>query len=83
MDTYHEVMSRAAFIYGEHLVALYGEDPPKEKIWGPMASKLMEMGATTLESLRSATWEDLERCGFPPIIARRIANEVFRKISLP
>lgn len=39
--------------------------------------KLDEMGGTSEEALAEATWEDLESCGLPRILARRIAG-IFR-----
>lgn len=38
-------------------------------------TKLKEMGGTTEESLSEATWEDLQECGAPRILARKIAAE--------
>jgi len=37
--------------------------------------KLSDMGGTTEESLSEATWEDLQECGAPRILARKIASE--------
>lgn len=42
--------------------------------------KLEEMGGTTEDALSAATWEDLESCGAPRIIARAIAD-VFRNLG--
>lgn len=41
-------------------------------------SKLKAAGGTTESSLSECTWEDLEDCGLPKILARKIAN-LFRK----
>jgi len=37
--------------------------------------KLKEMGGTTEDALSEATWEDLQDCGAPRILARKIAVE--------
>lgn len=39
--------------------------------------KLKALGGTTEESLQECTWEDLENCGLPRILARKVAN-IFR-----
>lgn len=36
--------------------------------------ELSEMGGSTEEALAEATWEDLEKCGAPRILARKIAT---------
>jgi len=36
--------------------------------------ELTEMGGSTEEALAEATWEDLEKCGAPRILARKIAT---------
>lgn len=38
-------------------------------------AKLRDMGGTSEEALSDATWEDLQECGAPRILARKIANE--------
>ena len=38
-------------------------------------AKLRDMGGTTEELLAEATWEDLQTCGLPRILARKIAGE--------
>ena len=40
-------------------------------------TKLKEMGGTTEDTLSAATWEDLQLCGAPRILSRKIA-EIFR-----
>jgi len=42
-------------------------------------AKLEELGGTSEEALRDCTWEDLQDAGLPRIMARQIANQVFRK----
>jgi len=39
---------------------------------------LQQMGGTSEETLSACTWEDLQDCGLPKILSRRIAN-IFRK----
>jgi hypothetical protein len=39
--------------------------------------KLQEMGGTTEETLSQCSWEDLENCGIPRLIARQI-SQIFR-----
>lgn len=41
---------------------------------------LKKMGGTSEENLKDVTWEDLQQCGLPRILARNIAN-VFRHKS--
>jgi len=43
--------------------------------------KLAAKGGTTEEGLSAATWETLGQCGCPEILARHIANDIFRKRS--
>lgn len=40
---------------------------------------LQGMGGTTEESLSLCTWEDLETCGLPRLIARQVSQSIFRK----
>lgn len=39
--------------------------------------KLKALGGTTEDALRECTWEDLQDCGLPRILARKVAN-IFR-----
>jgi len=39
---------------------------------------LRELGGTTEASLRQCSWEDLEECGLPRLIARQV-SQIFRK----
>ena len=41
-------------------------------------SKLSELGGTSEEALQAASWEDLEECGLPRIMARRMTH-IFRQ----
>ena len=40
--------------------------------------KIKQHGGTTEDALRELTWEDLQECGLPKLLARSIANNVFR-----
>jgi hypothetical protein len=42
---------------------------------------LESYGAYTDEALKELKWEDLERLGVPPLLARQIANEILRAAS--
>lgn len=43
--------------------------------------KLKALGGTTEDALQECTWEDLEQCGLPRILARKVA-EIFRAKSV-
>jgi hypothetical protein len=40
---------------------------------------LQVLGGTTEEALSLCTWEDLEGCGLPRLIARQVSQSIFRK----
>lgn len=40
---------------------------------------LQQMGGTTEEALSLCTWEDLETCGLPRLIARQVTQNILRK----
>lgn len=44
-------------------------------------SKLKKLGGTTEDALRECTWEDLEECGLPRILARKVATLFRAKTS--
>jgi hypothetical protein len=53
-------------------------DSPEDKLnteW--FTKKLKKAGGTTEAALRECTWEDLENCGLPRILARNVAK-IFR-----
>ncbi|MFW6009541.1 MAG: hypothetical protein ACOCP8_09795, partial [archaeon] len=41
-------------------------------------SNLQNMGGTTSETIRQCSWEDIEKCGVPRLIAKQISY-LFRK----
>lgn len=47
--------------------------------WSSILGKIKSYGGTSVETLREMTWEDLQDCGIPRVLARRIANQIFRK----
>lgn len=64
----------------EHNNAL---DPADEKVdITKFQKELKKLGGTTDSALAQCTWEDLENCGIPRILARKIAT-VFRVESKP
>jgi hypothetical protein len=54
-------------------------EPSNALSWDTILAKLQSFGGTTDSALRNVTWEDLQDCGIPRILARKIANEIFRK----
>lgn len=51
--------------------------------WETILGKIHQIGGTSEDNLKSMTWEDLQECGLPKLLARRIANEVFRQKDAP
>lgn len=43
--------------------------------------RLKKLGGTTEELLSELRWEDIEKCGVPVLLARKIANNIFRTVS--
>lgn len=75
---YEAKMAEAQRIVDAHNVAL--PEGSEAKIdWTAVSGKIKTMGGTSVENLRSMTWEDLQECGLPKLLARRIANEIFRQ----
>lgn len=46
--------------------------------WDSFLEKLQTIGGTTEETLRQCSWEDLESCGLPRLVARQV-SQIFRK----
>jgi hypothetical protein len=73
----------ASAIVSEHNKALPESLKDKALNWEEIYQKIIEAGGTSEENLNSLTWEDLQECGLPKLLARRIAKEVFRERSHP
>ncbi len=83
--SYQDKTARARAMIAEHNQASLAIDPNIKPV-DPTAvfGRLVALGGSTEEALTNLTWEDLEGCGVPRILARRIANEVFRQqVTLP
>lgn len=81
MSAYEQKLISASAIVSDHNSALSGDSP--KIVWETVVSKIKESGGTTDASLREMTWEDLQLCGLPRVLARQIANQVFRKSDEP
>lgn len=77
-QNYAQKLETAREIVEEHNSHLPADSTAKLD-WPAIVSKLQAMGATTEETLKELTWEDLEDAGIPRVLARRIANQVFRQ----
>jgi hypothetical protein len=82
MSLYQEKMAAAEAIIEAHNSALPFESP-HHLSWSEIHASLLNIGATTEETLRHLTWEDLQDAGIPKVLARRIAAEVFRSPPTP
>lgn len=76
MSNYIDKLKRAELIINDHNKYLTAQ-----LSWDTIKAKIIEFGGTTEETLREMTWEDLQDCGIPRVLARRIANQVFRQTS--
>lgn len=74
--TYQSLLDAAKAIVGEH----NAQNPTPLLDWTKTETRIKSQGGTTIEALRQATWEDLQDCGIPRILARRI-TAVFRDTS--
>lgn len=81
MTAYQQKLARASEIIANHNSGL--SDPSVPLDWAVIEAKIKELGGTTDNSLREMTWEDLQDCGIPRLLAREIANQVFRKSDEP
>jgi hypothetical protein len=77
-SAYTRKLSEAQQVVAEHNSNL-GDDSESHISWDNILAKLKRMGGTTDQNLRQMTWEDLEDCGVPRILARTIVNGIFRK----
>lgn len=78
-SAYQRKVATAKAIIDEHNSHLDEADSESHLSWDKILANLKRMGGTTEETLREMAWEDLEDAGVPRILARRIANNVFRK----
>lgn len=75
-SVYEQKLSLAKAVIEQHNAGL----PDNEKLsWEQISARLKGMGGTTDEALKAVSWEDLIECGIPRILARQIANAIFRK----
>lgn len=88
VSAYDRKVDLAKSIIDEHNAQLRASGPPTETSSGPVPAllswdeifaKLRQLGGTTDDALKNVTWEDLQECGVPRILARRLTNDVFRK----
>lgn len=78
-SSYDHKVTAAQAIVEEHNSHIDDADSESHLSWDDILIKLKKMGGTTEETLREMTWEDIQDCGVPRILARRIANQVFRQ----
>ena len=78
-SSYDHKIAAAQEIVEEHNSHIDESDSESRLSWDDILIKLKKMGGTTEETLREMTWEDIQYCGVPRILARRIANQVFRQ----
>lgn len=78
MSEYTNKLTRAQEIIEEHNTHLNDN----KLDWTNIQSKIKEFGGTSSEALSEMTWEDLQDCGIPRVLARRIANQVFRQSGI-
>ena len=76
---YDHKVTAAQAIVEEHNSHIDEADSESRLSWDDILIKLKKRGGTTEETLREMTWEDIQDCGVPRILARRIANQVFRQ----
>lgn len=72
--TYDSKIASANELVGRHNAAA-GEDNKVD--FEGFVRELKKIGGTTEDALRACSWEDLESCGLPRLLARAVA-EVFR-----
>ena len=78
-SSYDHKITAAQAIVEEHNSHIDEADSESRLSWDEILIKLKKMGGTTEETLREMTWEDIQDCEVPRILARRIANQVFRR----
>ena len=84
--SYTDKLAKTEQIIAEHnkltsintSTATSGSEIGQQLSWETIQQRLIALGATSEEALAQCTWEDLEQAGMPRLLARRIANEVFR-----
>lgn len=76
-SAYDQKISTASELVNKHNERLQNDDHKLK--WEEILANLHAAGGTTDEALQAVTWEDLEDCGLPKILARQIANTIFRK----
>ncbi len=80
VSTYESKLAEAQEIVTGHNGRL--PDDAERLDWATILKKLKGMGGTTSDALAAVTWEDLQDCGLPRILARQIAAG-FRKKNEP
>jgi hypothetical protein len=73
--SYEEKLARAKELVEAHCQAAVGGDA--EAMWSGFHAKLVAAGGTSDEALKACSFEDLEECGLPKLLAKSVA-QVFR-----
>lgn len=76
-DSYQSKLDSAAALIDKHNAVA-----PSKVDSAAFLNCIKTNGGTTDEALRLSSWEDLQECGLPKLLARQIA-EVFRKSDAP
>ena len=62
--------------FAERVIAEHNQTVTENKLnWETIKQNLVKIGATSAEALSQCSWEDLQECGIPRLLARRIAAE--------
>lgn len=77
MSVYDQKLSQASVLLSEHNSRV--PNPEQKLDWEAIKTKIVALGGTNDDTLREMSWEDLQECGIPKLLARQIANQVFRK----
>lgn len=77
MSVYEQKLARASELVANHNSGL--SDPSTHLDWAAIEKEIKAFGGTTDQTLQEMTWEDLQDCGVPRLLARQVANQIFRK----
>jgi hypothetical protein len=70
--TYQDRLAFAERVIAEHNLTV---EESQKLNWQNIKAALVKIGATSLDALSQCSWEDLQECGIPRLIARNIATE--------
>ena len=76
-SVYDRKIEEAQTIISEHNSKL--AESQTQLNWDEILNKIVGLGGTTAETLSEMTWEDLEDCGIPRVLARRVAKVLRKK----